>query len=64
MGILSVNKPPATDRPSVLISLRLVDKYGLPIDPSYAWLALKDAFKDHKHLEVFQATIGPDKDEA
>ena len=55
-------KTPGADRPSVLINLRLVDKLGVPVDASLAWLTLKAMFKDHPHLDVFQATISPDKD--
>lgn len=49
-----------TERPSLLIKLKLVDKFGLPIDESYAWLALQDAFKGHKHLEVKSVQTFPD----
>lgn len=56
--------PPKTlgaERPSVLIELRLVDKLGVPIDPSGAWAALVLAFKDHPHFAVEAAKIFPDK---
>lgn len=52
----------AAERPSVLIELKLVDKLGLPMDASFAWQALLDAFKDHPHLTVQSAKIFPDKE--
>ena len=62
MGLRSTKVNNTTDRPSLLVGLRLVDKLGLPLDPSVAWLALKDAFKNHPHLEIHQATLSPDKE--
>jgi hypothetical protein len=62
MNLFRKNTGDAKERPSVLIELRLVDKFGLPIDPSYAWLALLEAFQNHKHLEVQQARVSPDKE--
>lgn len=52
-----------TDRPSVLIQLRLIDKGGDPVDASEAWAALVLAFKDHPHFAVSKCEIRPDKDE-
>lgn len=62
MSLLRKKVSNGEERPSLLIELRMVDKLGLPLDPSIAWAALKDAFKGHPHLEVYQARISPDKD--
>lgn len=61
MSLLRAPSSQAADRPSVLIKLKLTDKLGVPVDASLAWLALKDVFKDHPHLQVTQAEIGPDR---
>jgi len=61
MSILRHNPALVEDRPSVLIELKLVDKLGLPLDASIAWQALLIAFKDHPHLQIYQAKISPDK---
>lgn len=62
MSLFRSQKGHGSERPSVLIQLRLVDKLGVPIDASQAWLALQAAFKNHAHLEVFQVEVRPDKD--
>jgi len=64
MSLFRTTKSLGAERPSVLIKLRLIDKLGLPIDPSLAWQALLIAFKDHPHLEVSKAEIRPDTDNA
>ncbi len=64
MSISSVKESGVNERPSVLIELKMVDKLGLPLDPALAWLALKEAFKGHPHLDVYQAKISPNKHDA
>lgn len=59
--MISFKASPVNERPSVLIKLRLVNKSGNPLDPSEAWAALLAAFKDHKHFDIHQAEISPDK---
>lgn len=61
MSLFRTPNTPVNERPSALIQLRLVDKLGLPIDPSAAWAALVLAFKDHPHFTVHKAEISPDK---
>lgn len=55
-------KSHGAERPSVVIELKLIDKFGLPIDPSSAWFALQEAFKNHPTLMVKAAQIKPDKE--
>ncbi len=63
MSLFRTSKVTETaERPSALIEIRMVDKLGLPLDPSAAWAALQLAFKDHPHLEVKSAKIYPDKE--
>lgn len=50
------------ERPSLLISLRLIDTEGLPLDENLAWEALNKAFESHPYYRVYQATIRPDKE--
>ena len=62
MNLFRDSKTQGASRPSVLVNLRMVDKKGEPLDPSTAWEALKIAFKDHPTLDIFQATVSPDKE--
>lgn len=54
--------PTIKQRPSVLIKIRMVKRAGESLDASEAWEALKNAFKYHAELDVFQAEIRPDKE--
>lgn len=49
-------------RPSLLISLKLYDTGGFPLDEQVAWDHIVAAFKDHPYLRVEKALIGPDKE--
>jgi len=63
MSLFRSKSDPAAERPSVLLQLRLVDKFGTPIDASYAWEELKALFQNHKHLDISRCEIRPDTDE-
>lgn len=60
MSLFRSTKAKQIERPSCLVTLKLEDKHGLPIDPSDAWLLIQEAFHNHKHLIVRQAEIKPD----
>ncbi len=49
------------ERPSLLITLKLINKKGEPIDETEAWLILHEAFKSHPLYSVQSALISPDK---
>lgn len=53
----------SAQRPSLLITLRLVDKQGFPLDESVAWEALNKAFMTHPYYSIEQAEIRPDTQE-
>ncbi len=61
MSIFRSEKTQGAERPSILIQLRLLDKAGVPVDPSLAWQALLLAFKDHPHYAITKAEFSPDK---
>lgn len=61
MNILKGSRAPK--RISLLIQLKLVSKTGEPIDEQDAWQQLIDCFTKHPTLAVFQAEIGPNRDE-
>ena len=61
MSLLRQNHTTVAERPSALITIRMIKKDGTPLDASDAWAALLKAFEDHKTLAVKTAEIKPDK---
>ena len=64
MAIESVkNKASPSTKTSVLVTLRLQDRFGVPLDPYSAWFLIQEAFRNHPHVDIVQAEIHPNKEE-
>lgn len=62
MSLFRTKNTLGTNRPSVLLQMRLRDHEDDPLDASDVWNAVQALFKDHPNLEVYQVEIRPDKD--
>ena len=63
MSLLRSKSNTANVRPSLLVTLKIINKNGDVLDETEAWLALHEAFKNHPTLAVKSAEIAPDKHE-
>jgi hypothetical protein len=64
MAILRKQKKESfgTERPSVLVQMKVVDKEGYPMDPQLVWDFLQKAFAGHAYYVLHQAEFHPDKE--
>jgi len=49
-------------RPSALVTIKLVEKDGRPLESGDAYLAVLDAFKGNKRFAVKSVLVAPDKE--
>ncbi len=60
MGLFRSSKSKQVERSSVIISIKMEEKMGLPLESDTAWMLLQEAFKNHPNVVIRQAEIRPD----